>query len=99
MLIGPKSYLRSLRSHSEPTNESLELMRKEFAHLVKDVKTYCRVGLSAREIVALAQEVSVDLIVVGTHGRTGVKHLVMGSVARSVLETAHRAVLIVEAHG
>jgi universal stress protein A len=78
-------------------NESLELMQKECAHLVKDVKTYCRVGLSAREIVALAQEESVDLIVVGTHGRTGVKHLVMGSVARSVLKTAHRPVLIVEA--
>jgi nucleotide-binding universal stress UspA family protein len=36
------------------------------------------------------------LIVVGTHGRTGVKHLVMGSVARSVLRMAHRPVLIIE---
>jgi universal stress protein A len=47
-------------------------------------------------IVVLAQQESVDLIVVGTHGRTGVKHLVMGSVARSVLKRAHRPVLIVE---
>jgi len=78
-------------------NEGLLSMEKECAHAVKNVKTYCRVGMSAREIVALAQEESVDLIVMGTHGRTGVKHLVMGSVARSVLKTAHRPVLIVEA--
>ena len=65
--------------------------------MVTDVKTYCRTGMTAKEIVILAhEEVTADLIVVGTHGRTGVKHLVMGSVARSVLKTAHLPVLIVE---
>jgi nucleotide-binding universal stress UspA family protein len=79
-------------------NERLQLMAKECAPLVQDVQTYCRTGTTpAGEIVALVQEESVDLIVVGTHGRTGVKHLVMGSVARSVLKTAHRPMLIVEA--
>ncbi len=70
-------------------------MAKE-AQLAEDVKTYCRNGNAPQEIVALVQEESVDLIIVGTDGRTGVKHLVMGSVARSVLRTAHRPVLIVE---
>lgn len=78
-------------------NERLQLMAKECGDLAKDVRTYCRTGMTAGEIVALAEEESVDLIVVGTHGRTGVKHLVMGSVARSVLKTAHRPMLIVEA--
>ncbi len=77
-------------------NERLQSMMKECAQAVKDVKTYCRTGRSPREIAALAREESVDLIVVGTHGRTGVKHLVMGSVARSVLKIAHRPVLITE---
>ncbi len=77
-------------------NARLELMAKECAPLVKEVKTYCRRGPASEGIVALAQQESVDLIVVGTHGRTGVKNLVMGSVARSVLKTAHRPVLIVE---
>ncbi len=79
--------------------ERLQSMVQECAQMVKAVKTYCRTGMSAREIVALAREESVDLIVVGTHGRTGVKHLVMGSVARSVLKTAHRPVLIMEGPG
>jgi len=85
-----------LDSTEQAVNKRLQSMVQECAHAVKDVKTYCRRGVTAQEVVALAQEEDVDLIVVGTHGRTGVKHLVMGSVARSVLKTAHRPVLIVE---
>ena len=85
-----------LDSTEQAVNKRLQSMVQDCAHAVKDVKTYCRRGVTAQEVVALAQEEDVDLIVVGTHGRTGVKHLVMGSVARSVLKTAHRPVLIVE---
>ncbi len=77
-------------------DERLQSMAKECSSVLKDVKTYCRTGSTPKEIVALAKEESVDLIVVGTHGRTGVKDLVMGSVARSVVKKAHRPVLIVE---
>jgi universal stress protein A len=77
-------------------HQHLDSLVQECASRVKDVKRYCRTGLTAKEIVSLAQEESIDLVVVGTHGRTGVKHLVMGSVARSVLRTAHLPVLIVE---
>jgi universal stress protein A len=74
----------------------LELIAKECSERVREVKTYCRKGMASDGIVAVANQESVDLIVIGTHGRTGVKHLVMGSVARSVLKRAHRPVLIVE---
>jgi universal stress protein A len=86
-----------LNRMQESANTRLESLAKECDPLVGKVETFCRIGLPAREIVSLADERSVDLIVVGTHGLTGVKHLVMGSIARSVLKTAHRPVLIVEA--
>lgn len=76
---------------------TLESLKAECSKTVGAVETHCRVGSPAQEIVALAAEKSVDLIVVGTHGRSGVKGLVMGSIARSVLRTAHRPVLIMEA--
>ncbi len=85
-----------LEDTKSAAKERLQLMLKECAPTVKDAKSYCRNGVTPGEIVALAQQESVDLIVLGTHGRTGVKHLVMGSVARSVLKMAHRPVLIVE---
>jgi universal stress protein A len=75
----------------------LEAMGNECGQLLDEVATLCKVGLPAREIVALAQEELVDLIVLGTHGRSGLKELVMGSVARSVLRNAHLPTLIVAA--
>ncbi|MCA1959887.1 MAG: universal stress protein [Desulfomonile sp.] len=85
-----------LQEHERACDERLRLMAKEAAHKVKDVKTVCRTGVTPQVIVNIAKEEGADLIVVGTHGRTGVKHLVMGSVARSVLKMAHLPVLIVQ---
>jgi nucleotide-binding universal stress UspA family protein len=50
-------------------------------------------GNAAEGIVRFARSEGCDLIVMGTHGRTGLKHLVLGSVAERVLRTAHCPVL------
>jgi nucleotide-binding universal stress UspA family protein len=49
----------------------------------------------AEEIVRYAQAHSIDLIVMGTHGRSAVAHLLMGSVAERVVRTAPCPVLTV----
>ena len=53
-------------------------------------------GKTAEEIVRLAQECQADLIVMGTHGRTGAVRLLMGSVAEQVLRKASCPVLMVK---
>jgi nucleotide-binding universal stress UspA family protein len=52
-------------------------------------------GLPAHEIVRAARQADVDLVVVGTHGRSGFAHLVLGSVAERVLRTASCPVLTI----
>ena len=52
-------------------------------------------GRPAPEIVRYAEHEQVDLIVVGTHGRTGLAHVVMGSVAEAVVRTAPCQVLTI----
>ncbi|MGE3509858.1 MAG: universal stress protein [Vicinamibacterales bacterium] len=52
-------------------------------------------GQPAEEIVRCAAEREVDLIVMGTHGRGGVSHLLLGSVAEKVIRTAPCPVLVV----
>jgi nucleotide-binding universal stress UspA family protein len=52
-------------------------------------------GAGARAIVEYARQQNVDLIVMGTHGRSGVAHLLMGSVAEKVLRAAPCPVLTV----
>jgi nucleotide-binding universal stress UspA family protein len=54
-------------------------------------------GTAARCIVQYAAEASVDLIVMGTHGRTGVSQALLGSVAEAVVRLAPCAVLTVPA--
>jgi nucleotide-binding universal stress UspA family protein len=52
-------------------------------------------GDPADTIVHKAQELGADLIVIGTHGRTGLAHIFLGSVAEKVLRRAHCPVLVV----
>ena len=54
-----------------------------------------REGDAATEILAAARASDADLIVIGTHGRTGLPRLVLGSVARNVLQHATCSVLVV----
>ena len=51
--------------------------------------------MPARAIVEYAKAESIDLIVVGTHGRRGLAHLVMGSVAERVVRESRVPVMLV----
>lgn len=59
------------------------------------VRGLLRVGAPFLEIINTAHTEGADLIVVGTHGRTGLAHVLMGSVAERVVNKAHCAVLTV----
>jgi nucleotide-binding universal stress UspA family protein len=59
------------------------------------LETALREGPPWQQIDALADELDVDLIVMGTHGRHGILHALLGSVAEKVVRTAHRPVLTV----
>ena len=54
------------------------------------------VGDPVEEIVELAEEHQIDLIVIGTHGRTGLSRWIVGSVAENVLRRATCPVLTVK---
>jgi len=54
-------------------------------------------GVSAPTIIEAARDRAIDLIVMGTHGRTGVAHALMGSVTERVVRTAHCPVLTMHA--
>jgi nucleotide-binding universal stress UspA family protein len=60
------------------------------------VETMLRRGYEAELITQTAEEIGCDLIVMGTHGRTGLSRLLMGSVAENVLPKANCPVLVVK---
>ena len=58
-------------------------------------KTFIRLGKPEDEIVKFANENHVDLIAMGTHGRSGLRELFLGSVAKHVVQKAPCPVLTV----
>ncbi|QOJ23757.1 MAG: universal stress protein [Gammaproteobacteria bacterium] len=52
-------------------------------------------GRIANAITAEAKNNQADLIMIGTHGRSGVSHMLLGSVAEGVVRTAHIPVLLI----
>jgi nucleotide-binding universal stress UspA family protein len=60
-----------------------------------NVTTEVLTGVAAKAIVEGATEQQCDLIVMGTHGRHGMAHMLMGSVAERVVRTAACPVLVV----
>jgi nucleotide-binding universal stress UspA family protein len=86
--------------------ETADAMRKEHEELAATMAAQLRsAGLTAdqerrdgdpaTEVLAAAAEWAADLIAIGTHGRTGLRRLLLGSVARNVLQHAPCSVLIV----
>lgn len=58
--------------------------------------THIAVGHVSETIARYAAELKFDLIVIGTHGRTGLRHVVMGSVATDVIKRATVPVTVVK---
>jgi universal stress protein A len=73
------------------------LRRCEMPDLRIVVEHQLRQGEPAVEILRAVQEFSCDLIVLGTHGRTGLGRALLGSVAESVMRNATCPVLTVKA--
>ena len=85
---------------SEMRDEILDHIHARLAERVArsgrtDVTSIILTGATAPTIVESAREQHADLIVMGTHGRHGVTHLLLGSVAERVVRTAPCPVLTV----
>lgn len=67
-----------VESLEESVARNLEELTEKCKAVVPDVTADSRTGVPAGEIVRFAQAQAVDLIVMGTHGWTGIKHLILG---------------------
>jgi len=83
------SYLER-RSH-QLLDEQVHRLSPAFA----DVRTHVREGDPRRVILACADELDVDLIVMGSQGLTGLKEFLLGSVSHKVAKHSHRSILLV----
>lgn len=74
------------------------MMEKFCQEKLKDFKTYQThivTGIPYEEIIRKAQEIDASLIVLGTHGRTGLDHIIFGSTAERVVRGSSCPVLTI----
>jgi nucleotide-binding universal stress UspA family protein len=85
-------YERYLHADAE---KQLRKVREEMVAKNVKVRTMVGHGSAAEEIVRISKAEGVDLIVISTHGSTGLEHWVFGSVAEKVVRLSERPVLTV----
>lgn len=73
----------------------LHNLAEKFGRSGQRIQTAVTFGPAAEEILDFAEQNKFDLIVMTTHGRTGLSHWVYGSVTEKVMRGAHCAVLII----
>jgi len=91
----PETLLRGLRKEGEKILlEAQELAQKKGV----EVQTRLEEGIPFEKICEVAQDSEADLIVMGSHGRTGIGKVLIGSVTERVISKTHcRPVLVVKA--
>ncbi|MDB5023201.1 MAG: putative universal stress protein [Mucilaginibacter sp.] len=83
-----------LKIQSESAENMMQQTKKMLAGDLQ-VTQYTEFGLTADGILKCGKEFNADMIVVGTHSRTGLGRLFMGSVAEDVVRHSHVPVLVV----
>ncbi len=109
---GTVSLLRAAEAHTlpgaDPVDAQVTAVREAEEYLasalkrleqqgVKNLETHVWYGPPAAAIVEAAQVQKADLIVMSTHGRSGLGRLILGSVAESVLRGTRTPILVIRA--
>ncbi|MBW2477633.1 MAG: universal stress protein [Deltaproteobacteria bacterium] len=93
-----------------PPQSLAELEKELELHAIKQIEQFCSerfgeqvpyqtetvIGLPFQEILAFAAQIKADLIVMGTHGRTGIEKVLVGSTAERVVRRSTVPVLTVQ---
>jgi nucleotide-binding universal stress UspA family protein len=83
-------------SAEQEAQENLNAVEKEVLSRGIKAEAYFRVGYPLEEIVLMANDPEVDLVIIGSHGCSAIKRLLLGSTAERVVEHARCPVLVVK---
>ncbi|MBP8625194.1 MAG: universal stress protein [Syntrophorhabdales bacterium] len=108
-VIPSLSYFTPYESFMTPENlvvleRSIEReVEKDFEKITKKIdipfKKVVRTGVAFVEIIDYIKEESISLVVMGTHGRSGIEHILIGSVAEKVVRKSPCPVLTIRPKG
>jgi nucleotide-binding universal stress UspA family protein len=81
----------------EDANTNATRIQTLLSHTDVEAAVDVRIGQPGMEIIAAAKQHGADLIVMGSHGKSGIERLLVGSVSERVIGHSHCPVLVVKA--
>jgi universal stress protein A len=91
----PELYIKMEESAEQDAERSMQKLLRKLQQAKVKAKSLLLKGTASDQIVKTAKNRKADMIVIGTHGRTGLSKLLMGSVAGKVISMATCPVLTV----
>jgi len=101
--VFPSDFGFGQMSFPDVEKEMFEKAEQELKQLIEDLKTNVSIapvvksGIPFVEVTTYADQENIDLIILATHGRTGVEHILFGSTAEKIIRKAPCPVLVVRA--
>ena len=93
MSMVPTPWDEIYTAQKEAAIKELKLVQDKFPNI--PIEIYVEVGNAKEVVIEKAKKEKVDYIVVGTHGRTGFSHVVMGSTAEYIVRHSSMPVMVV----
>lgn len=98
--LSEEKIIKSIEENAkESLNETLEKIKNETDKTDIKIETVIRKGIDYQEITKYAEENEIDVIVIATHGTTGILHTLLGSVAEKVIRYSKKPVLVITPQG
>ena len=80
----------------EEAKSKMESIKKELEDIGYKVKEVFVVGIPHEEIVKIAEDEGADIIIMGSHGKTNLRDILLGSVTENVIKKSNKPVLVVK---
>jgi nucleotide-binding universal stress UspA family protein len=94
--VGDSNIKQWLKTVKEEANQSLMEIERKLKESALQVKTMIKTGVPLREILKTEEEEDPSVIVIGSHGRTNIEEMFLGSVSEKVIRKCKKPVLVIK---
>lgn len=97
LVAGVQEAEAQLRKEMERNaQKELNAIKLELSKLGLDVKIRLEIGVPFREILKIEEEENVSAVVIGSHGKSNIKEMFLGSVSESVIHQCKKPVIVIK---
>ena len=95
-ILGENQFNKLEKSKREVTEKKLNGIKKELIEVGLQVRLRIETGMPVREILRVEDEEDVSVTVIGSHGRSNLEEIFLGSVSEKVIRKSKQPVLVVK---